>query len=126
MTIGEVSKKFNISKDTLRYYEKEGLINQVSKMNNRREYSEHDIENINFILCMRTAGMSIEILKKYIDLCRQGDGTAEERRNLLIEQREVIHSKIKEMEKAYNKLSYKIDFYYQTLLKKEKEFIKGE
>lgn len=74
MTIGEVSKKFNISKDTLRYYEKEGLINQVSKMNNRREYSEHDIENINFILCMRTAGMSIEILKKYIVYVCKGTG----------------------------------------------------
>lgn len=126
MTIGEVSKKFKISKDTLRYYEKEGLISPVSKQNNRREYKENDIESINFILCMRGAGMPIETLKKYINLCRKGDETARERRNILIEQREILSQKIKEMENAYNKLSYKIDFYYQNLLEKEKEIIKGE
>ena len=126
MTLGEVSKKFNISKDTLRYYEKEGLISPVSKQNNRREYNENDIESINFILCMRGAGMPIETLKKYISLCRKGDETAQERRNILIEQREILSQKIKEMENAYNKLSYKIDFYYQNLLEKEKEIIKGE
>ena len=126
MTIGEVSKKFNISKDTLRYYEKEGLISPVSKQNNRREYKENDIESINFILCLRGAGMPIETLKKYINLCRKGDETARERRNILIEQREILSQKIKEMENAYNKLSYKIDFYYQNLLEKEKEIIKGE
>ena len=126
MTIGEVSKKFNISKDTLRYYEKEGLISPVSKQNNRREYNENDIESINFILCMRGAGMPIETLKKYINLCRKGDETAQERRDILVEQREILSQKIKEMENAYNKLSYKIDFYYQNLLEKEKEIIKGE
>ena len=126
MTIGEVSKKFNISKDTLRYYEKEGLISPVSKQNNRREYKENDIESINFILCMRGAGMPIETLKKYINLCRKGDETAQERRDILVEQREILSQKIKEMENAYNKLSYKIDFYYQNLLEKEKEIIKGE
>lgn len=126
MTIGEVSKKFKISKDTLRYYEKEGLISPVSKQNNRREYKENDIESINFILCLRGAGMPIETLKKYINLCRKGDETARERRNILIEQREILSQKIKEMENAYNKLSYKIDFYYQNLLEKEKEIIKGE
>lgn len=126
MTIGEVSKKFNISKDTLRYYEKEGLISPVSKQNNRREYKENDIESINFILCLRGAGMPIETLKKYINLCRKGDETAQERRDILIEQREILSQKIKEMENAYNKLSYKIDFYYQNLLEKEKEIIKGE
>jgi len=58
---------------------------------------------------MRSAGLPIEVLREYLDLCKQGDGTIEQRKALLIKQREILKSKIDDMQKAYEKLNYKID-----------------
>ncbi len=126
MNISEVSKTCGVSQDTLRYYEKVGLINPVPKKNGKRDYGQRDLDNINFILCMRSAGLSIEILKEYISLTREGDGTAERRREILIEQRDRLKEKIKEMQDACKKLDYKIDVYYTKMLSSEQKFLKGE
>lgn len=117
MLIHEVSKKYDISSDTLRYYEKIGLLEPVSKTSGGiRDYKSSDLERIEFIKCMRSAGLSIEVLKKYIDLFKLGDSTIEDRRNLLINQREILLSKINDMNKALDKLNYKIDIYYKEKL----------
>ncbi len=126
MTIGEVAKKFNISEDTLRFYEKEGLINPVPRKGGKRCYGQSELDNIEFIMCMRGAGLSIEVLKKYIELTRQGEGTAEERRDILIREREVLANKLKDMNAAFERLNYKIDVYYSQVLEKEKNLLKGE
>ncbi len=125
MTISEVSERFGISQDTLRYYERIGLIDAVPKKSGRRDYGERELDRISFILCMRSAGLPIEVLLEYIDLSRQGDKTAEARRNILIEQRERVQEKIKEMQEACKKLDYKIDVYYTKMLSKEKEIMKA-
>ena len=73
MTIAEVSKKFGISSTTLRYYEKIGLMNPVAKnISGHRDYQEPDLRRINFIKCMRAAGMTIEQIKLYVDLFNEG------------------------------------------------------
>ena len=125
MTIKEVSEKFNVSQDTLRFYEKVGLISPVPKKNGRRDYGQKDLDNLEFIFCMRGAGLPIEVLKTYIELCKIGDSTIEARKQILIEQRETLKSKLKEMQKAYDRLNYKIDVYYSKLLGKEKELIEN-
>ena len=126
MTIGEVSKKFNVSEDTLRFYEKEGLISPVPRKAGKRDYGKPELNNIEFIMCMRSAGLSIEVLKEYISLTRQGDSTAEQRRDILIREREVLKNKLEKMNKAYERLNYKIDVYYSLILDKEKNLLKGE
>ena len=123
MTIKEVSEKFNITQDTLRYYEREGLINAVPKEHGIRNYGPKEIDNVEFVVCMRGAGVSIETLKKYIKLISQGDETAEERRNLLIQERSKLKAKLEDMQNAFEKLNYKIDIYYSTVKPKEKEMI---
>ena len=76
MTIAEVSKKFGISSTTLRYYEKIGLMNPVAKnISGHRDYREPDLRRINFIKCMRAAGMTIEQIKLYVDLFNEGEHT---------------------------------------------------
>lgn len=124
MTIKEVSEKFNVSQDTLRFYEKVGLISPVPKKNGRRDYGQKDVDNLEFIFCMRSAGLPIEVLKTYIDLCKKGDNTVEQRKSILIEQRDNLKSKLDEMQKALDKLNYKIDVYYTKMVGKEKELIK--
>ena len=65
MTIKEVSEKYGVEASTLRYYEKEGILSLVPKVNGVRNYTEANLQNIEFVLCMRKAGMNIERLKIY-------------------------------------------------------------
>ncbi len=126
MTIKEVSEKYNISADTLRYYEKIGLIMPVTRKNGIRHYGETELNNVEFVLCMRGAGLPLEVLAKYINLAAEGDSTAEQRRQMLIDERENLKQKIADMQKALDKLNYKIDVYYTDILGKEKQMLKND
>ena len=87
MKIAEVSEKFGLSADTLRYYERIGLIPAVTRgQNGIRDYTETDIKRVEFVKCMRSAGLSIETLIEYMSLLQQGDQTIETRKELLKEQ----------------------------------------
>lgn len=124
MTIKEVSEKYNISADTLRYYEKVGVIKPVTRKNGIRQYGDKEIDNIEFVVCMRNAGISIEALVKYIKLFDEGDQTASQRKQILIDEREKLKIKLYEMNKAMDKLNYKIDVYYSEMLEKENEMLR--
>ncbi len=115
MQISEVSQKYRLTQETLRYYEKEGLIGPVPKEKSGiRNYGEKDIQRIEFIKCMRSAGLEINFLKKFIKLVEQGDSTINERKELLEEQRKILKEKIEKMQQAYDKLNYKIDLYNKS------------
>ncbi|AOQ22970.1 HTH-type transcriptional regulator AdhR [Moorella thermoacetica] len=120
MTIAEVSKKFGLSPDTLRYYERIGLIPRVNRNESGiRDYTEEDCKWIEFIKCMRSAGVQVETLVEYVTLLQQGDKTIEARKQILIEQREKLLSRIEEMEKALERLNFKIEEYETKLIPAE-------
>ena len=122
MTISEVCKLYDLSADTLRYYEKIGLLDFVQRNpNGIRNYQDSDLRRIEFIRHMRNAGLSIEVLIRYIELFHQGNHTIPERKQILIEQRVLLKSKIEDMQKTMNRLDYKIDNYENILLKREQE-----
>lgn len=119
MQISEVAKEFGLTTDTLRYYEREGLIGPISKGENGiRNYTEEDIKRIQFVKCMRAAGLEISFLKRYLQLFDEGDKTIKERREILVEQRKILKEKLDAMQEAYNKLNYKIDLYDKNILDK--------
>jgi DNA-binding transcriptional MerR regulator len=120
MTIAEVSKKFGLSPDTLRYYERIGLIPRVNRNKSGiRDYTEEDCKWIEFIKCMRSAGVQVETLVEYVTLLQQGDKTIEARKQILIEQREKLLSRIEEMERALERLNFKIKEYETKLIPAE-------
>jgi DNA-binding transcriptional MerR regulator len=124
MKIAEVSERYGISSDTLRYYERIGLIPPVNRNKlGIRDYSEIDVKRVEFIKCMRSAGLPIEVLVEYVGLVQQGDKTIEVRKEILKEQREQLLAKMKEMQKTLDMLDYKIRVYENAVLKKEKELI---
>lgn len=85
MTIAEVSKKFEISPDTLRYYERIGIIPPVKRTSGGiRDYTEESCRWIELMKCLRTAGVQIEALIKYVSLFQEGDSTVEEKKFLWI------------------------------------------
>jgi DNA-binding transcriptional MerR regulator len=121
MTITEVSKKFDLSQDTLRYYERIGLIPGVNRNKSGiRDFTEEDCRWVEFIKCMRSAGLPIEVLIEYVGLFEQGDETVEARKELLTEQREQLITKMEDMKKTLERLDIKITRYEQAVLKKEK------
>ena|SRR4030042_6363166 len=124
MKIAEVSEQYGISSDTLRYYERIGLIPPVNRNKSGiRDYNDTDVKRVEFIKCMRSAGLPIEELIEYVALVQQGDTTIEARKDILKEQRELLMVRMKEMQKTLDILDYKIRVYENAVLKKEKELI---
>ncbi|EFM12187.1 transcriptional regulator, MerR family [Paenibacillus curdlanolyticus YK9] len=120
MRMAEVSAKFGLSQDTLRYYERIGLIPQVNRNSNGiREYTEDNLNWVEFIKCMRNAGLPIEALIEYVRLFQLGEQTEEARKELLVEQRELLAGRIEEMQQTLERLDTKIERYEQTVRKKE-------
>lgn len=121
MTIKEVSERFNRSQDTLRYYERIGLIPSINRNKSGiRDYTEEDCGWIEFIKCMRNAGLPIEVLIEYVNLFQKGDDTIEARKEILIEQRKQLEEKMNEMKKTIERLDNKILRYEDKILEKEK------
>ena len=124
MTIAEVSKKVNLSADTLRYYERIGLIPEVNRTESGiRNYTEKDLGHLEFIICFRNAGVSIETLIEYMRLYKQGDSTLEARKQLLISQREIMQKRLNEIQETFERLNFKIDNYEKLLIEREKELL---
>ena len=127
MKIAEVSERFGISSDTLRYYERIGLIRPVNRnASGIRDYNEIDLRRVEFIKCMRGAGLPIEVLIEYVGLVQRGDDTIEARREILKEQREQLAAKMKELQKTLDMLDHKIEVYENAVLKREKELVQAE
>ena len=116
MTIAEVSKKYGLSADTLRYYERIGLIPPVPRTKGGvRDYGEESCGWIELMKCMRAAGVQIEALIRYVALFRQGDETLEERRALLDEQREQLTARMADMQHSLDRLNEKIAWHDQQI-----------
>lgn len=112
MTIAEVSKKYQLTADTLRYYERIGLLPPVPRTKGGiRDYDEASCRWIELMKCMRSAGVQIEALIEYVALFRQGDGTADQRRAILVEQREQMVARMEEMQRSLDRLNRKIEAY---------------
>jgi MerR family transcriptional regulator, aldehyde-responsive regulator len=127
MMISEVGEKYDLSQDTLRYYERIGLIPHVNRNKSRiRDYTEEDLKWVEFIKCMRNAGLSIEVLIEYVTMFGQGDETITARKELLIEQRNQLITKMEDMRKTLERLDNKIARYEQLVVEKEKSLRRSQ
>lgn len=127
MTIKEVSEKYDITADTLRYYERIGLLPNVGRTaGGIRNYSKEDCRWVEYIKCMRGAGISIEALIEYVRLFYIGNSTISARKDLLLEQREKIVKKIDELNETLKKLDWKLQGYEERMLKCEEKLIRKE
>lgn len=116
MTIKEVSERFGITQDTLRYYERVGMIPPVQRTaGGRRDYQADDLGWVELALCMRSAGLPVEAMIEYVKLCRQGDSTFPQRLQLLKDQREVLLAQAEQIRETLERLDYKIGCYQQAV-----------
>ncbi|MCR5788549.1 MAG: MerR family transcriptional regulator [Lachnospiraceae bacterium] len=116
MTIKEVCAQYNLKPDTLRYYERVGVIPEVTRTaGGIRDYQEDDIRWVEKAVCMRNAGVPVEMLVEYMRLFQQGDETIEARANLLKEARTQILEVRKKYDAALERLDYKISRYEKAM-----------
>ena len=112
MTIAEVSKIYGISVDTLRYYERIGMIPAVPRNKSGiRDYDETSCNWIELMKCMRKAGVQIEALIEYVALFQQGEHTSAARKEILLEQRRQLLHRMEDMKESLERLNHKIDRY---------------
>ena len=112
MTIAEVAEKYSLTPDTLRYYERIGLLPKVGRTpGGIRDYKKQDCDWIVFIKCMRAAGLPVEVLIEYVSLFNEGDSTVGARKELLTEQRDQLKKRIAELESTLARLNKKIENY---------------
>jgi len=122
MTIREVSERYGLSADTLRYYERVGLIPPVPRTGSGvRNYDAASLGWVELIKCMRSAGVGIEALTEYCRLFQLGEETLEARKALLVEQRRQLRERMEDMRKSLDRLNMKIENYDQCLARKERE-----
>ena len=105
MTIKEFSARTGVTADTLRYYERVGIIPAVPrKAGGVRVYDENFVEWINFVQTLKASGMSLEAIADYIRLAKLGEATCQQRKNLLAQTRELLRQKIEQAD--YQLMSY--------------------
>ena len=123
MTIKEAAEKFNITPDTIRYYEKIGLLSPVPRTDSKiRDFEELSLRRLEFITCMRSAGVSIEGLSEYMRLLSVGKSTVSARKKLLEKERESLLKKREQINATLDKLDYKIALYDEIECGKRKDF----
>ncbi|MGL1892402.1 MAG: MerR family transcriptional regulator [Spirochaetaceae bacterium] len=111
-TMKEIINETGLTSDTLRYYEKDGLLTDILRLpNGHRRYSNHDLEWLKFVLCLRSTGMPLKKIKEYKELMNQGNITACDRKELLSNQRETILKEMETLKNALSTIDYKIEYY---------------
>ncbi|MGN1400683.1 MAG: MerR family transcriptional regulator [Bacillus sp. (in: firmicutes)] len=118
MRIKDVSRRFNLPVSTLRYYEEIGLIGPIKRVNGIRDYQQHDIDKLEFIVCLKDGGLALETMKEYFDLYSQGDRTLLEREELLKEQRASLLEKKAKLEESLEYLDFKINLTITNIQKR--------
>ena len=112
MTIKDVCERFDITQDTLRYYERVGMIPAVTRTaGGIRDYQESDLGWVQLAICMRNAGLPVEAMIEYVRLYQEGDTTISARLHLLTDQREVLLDRRKKIDETLDRLNYKIARY---------------
>ena len=108
LTVKEVASKFNISEHTIRYYSDQNLIPELKRdKNNNRVFDENSLNWLQGVIYLRNCGMSIKSIKEYVDLCLIGDSTVVQRKNIILEQKNIIDKKIAKLQECSNYLDQK-------------------
>ncbi|MBO4235004.1 MAG: MerR family transcriptional regulator [Firmicutes bacterium] len=116
MTIKEICEKYDLTPDTLRYYERVGVIPEVNRTKGGiRDYTEEDEKWVENAVCMRSAGVPVEMLIEYVKLFQEGDGTFQARRDLLAEVRVEIQRQLDKYQDTMDRINYKISRYDEAI-----------
>lgn len=113
-TVGEMAKLLGVAPSTLRYYDQEGLLPFVERSSNGiRVFKDADYEWLQVIECLKKTGMPLKDIREFIQMAMQGDGTIEQRLELIIRQQEAVRKQMEELQQTLETLDFK-RWYYET------------
>ena len=120
-TIGEVSEMFNLPIPTLRYYDKEGLLNDLERdKSGIRKFNDKTLEALRIIECLKKSGMQIKDIKQFMHWCAMGDKTLNKRKEMFETQKVNIENQMKDLQKVLDMVKYKC-WYYSKAVKEGTE-----
>lgn len=114
-TIGQVAKQVNMPVSTLRYYDNEGLFPHLVRSSGIRKFSDHEIEALHMIECLKRSGLEIKEIKNFMELCAQGSSTYPQRYELFVKQRQAVEQEMQQLQKTLDMLRFKCWYYEQAL-----------
>ena len=114
-TIGQVSEQFGIPISTLRYYDKEGLFPNMTRINGIRQFSDNELEALRVIECLKRSGLEIRDIRLFMKWCAEGSSTYEKRHDLFLRQKESVEAEIARLEQVRSMILFKC-WYYETAM----------
>lgn len=115
-SIKQVADMMQVSTATIRYYDEEGLLPNIKRVNGRRVFEDEDFKWLRVLNCMKKINMPIKKIKEYVELAKQGDSTLQQRYDLVLQQKEIIKNQIKELNICLQEFEYK-EWYYEIAIK---------
>ncbi|MCI9274434.1 MAG: MerR family transcriptional regulator [Clostridiales bacterium] len=114
-SISQVARKTNLTPYTLRYYDQEGILSTHRTEGGVRYFTEEDLEQLGMVCCLKSTGMTVKEIKKYFDLCREGDETLERRMEIFTTHRQHILDAIAALQKNLCRIEEKIAWYQSCM-----------
>lgn len=115
-SIKQIADMMGVTTATIRYYDDEGLLPNIKRINGRRVFEDEDFKWLRVLNCMKKINMPIKKIKEYVELAKLGDSTLQQRYNLILEQKAVIKNQIDELNMCLQEFEFK-EWYYQTAIK---------
>ena len=119
-TIGQMSEMFNLPISTLRYYDKEGLFPSMQRQSGIRQFGETEVEALRVIECLKTSGLEIKDIKKFMEWCVEGPTTYAQRKELFETRKAAVEAEMIQLQKTLDMLKFKC-WYYETAIKNGSE-----
>lgn len=115
-SIGQVSEMFGLPISTLRYYDKQGLFPEITRVSGIRKFSDRELEALRVIECLKKSGLEIKDIKQFMQWCRQGKETYPQRKQLFEMQRKNVEQEIEKLNRVLDMLNFKC-WYYDKAIK---------
>ena len=127
-TIGQVAKLTGLSISTIRYYDKEGLLNGINRKSGIRSFNDKDLNTIRVIECLKNSGMLIKEIRDFMKLCEEGDSSLNERYNFFLDkldQEKKVQDKIKSLNQTLKLIKFKQWYYLKAISDNTESIVKN-
>ena len=124
-TIGQVAKLTGLSISTIRYYDKEGLLNGINRKSGIRSFNDKDLNTIRVIECLKNSGMLIKEIRDFMKLCEEGDSSLNERYNFFLDQEKKVQNQIKSLNQTLKLIKFKQWYYLKAISDNTESIVKN-
>jgi len=121
-TVKQMAEKMGLTAYAVRYYDNAGLIPEVGRSSgNSRLFSDYNLAWLKIVHCLRSTGLPITEVRRYIQMCQEGDSTIPERAAMIAAQEKSLKAQLDELKRQMEILQYKKHYYEDLLARKSKD-----